>query len=308
MIEYETMDICFSKMFQRVIDAIEKTDLENIFKTFSEIKEPTITTGVGGSSIVSKYLANVLREKNHIICEDKMPRSLLYEDISSFKNVIACSYSGNNIGVTASFKNDLKKYLFSGNKKDFAIPLQYKVLDEEFSFVSVAGTFAPMAIAFLYYTDNNVSLLKEILSSTCDFDIKEASDVYEAVYGAENSTAATMLDSTMTEGAIASVVLHERYNYCHGRCMLNDKLPHDLILFEDRSELGQLMEKEFNVFYKRVIKIDRKYEDDIVNDFYQTYMVMLLCKKIAETKSRDFCLKVIPEMSDRLYLFKGEMK
>lgn len=307
MIEFETMDICFSKMKKRVFDAIECTDIQSIFETLKSIKEPTITTGVGGSSVVSKYLATVLRKKNHIICEDKMPRSLLYEDITGYKNVIACSYSGNNIGVRASFDNNLTKYLFSGNKKDGIIPLQYKVLDEEFSFVSVAGTFAPMAIAFLYYTDNNVSLLKEILNTKVEFDINTNEDVYEVVYGNEQATAAAMLDSTMVEGALASVTLHEKYNYCHGRCMLNNSIPHDLILFKDDTELGKLQEKEFDDFYKHVIKIERKYDDDIVNDFYQTFVVMQLCKKIAEAKGKDFCLKRIPDMSDRLYLFKGNM-
>lgn len=307
MIEYETMDICFSKMKKRVFDAIKGSDINTIFKTLEQIKEPTITTGVGGSSVVSKFLANVLRKKNHIICEDKMPRTLIYEDISGYKNVIACSYSGSNIGVKASFNNDLNKYLFSGNKKEEVIALQYKVLDEEFSFVSVAGTFAPMAIAFLYYTDNNEDLLKEILETKVDFIVNKDCDVYEVVYGEEESTAATMLDSTMVEGSLAAITLHEKYNYCHGRCMLNHHNPHDLILFKDDSELGKLQEKEFDEFYKHVIKIERKYDDDIINDFYETFVVMQLCKKIAEEKGKDFCLKAIPDMSDRLYLFKGEM-
>lgn len=307
MIVYETMDICFSKMKKRVFDAIENVDLNNIFETLSKIKEPTITTGVGGSSVVSKYLASVLREKNHIICEDKMPRSLLYEDITGYKNVIACSYSGNNIGVKASFDNNLTKYLFSGNIKEGIIPLQYKVLDEEFSFVSVAGTFIPMSIAFLYYTNNNIELLEEILDSKEDFEVNKECDVYEVIYGDEQATAATMLDSTMVEGSLASITLHEKYNYCHGRCMLNNSMPHELILFKDETELGKLQEKEFDEYYKHVIKIERKYEDDIINDFYQTFIVMQLCKKIAEAKGKDFCLKRIPDMSDRLYLFKGNM-
>ena len=43
----------FKLLEERVLDSLEKTDLERISSKLKEIKTPTITTGVGGSSVVS---------------------------------------------------------------------------------------------------------------------------------------------------------------------------------------------------------------------------------------------------------------
>lgn len=58
-----TMQDNFKLLEERVLDSLEKTDLERIKYELSQIKTPTITTGVGGSSVVSTYAAKVLATK-----------------------------------------------------------------------------------------------------------------------------------------------------------------------------------------------------------------------------------------------------
>ena len=53
----------------RTIDALKKTDLEYIRWCLNHIDEPTIVTGVGGSSVVSEFAAKVLRYRNKIITD-----------------------------------------------------------------------------------------------------------------------------------------------------------------------------------------------------------------------------------------------
>ena len=44
----EPMEVCFSKLRQRVLEAVETTDLDPLFRTFENINGPTAVTGVGG--------------------------------------------------------------------------------------------------------------------------------------------------------------------------------------------------------------------------------------------------------------------
>ena len=56
----EKMSECFKKLRLRINDAIAKTDLDAVFSKLRELKEPTIVTGVGGSSVVSAFLLCLL--------------------------------------------------------------------------------------------------------------------------------------------------------------------------------------------------------------------------------------------------------
>ncbi|MBQ8994703.1 MAG: hypothetical protein IJ091_02700 [Oscillospiraceae bacterium] len=303
----EKMEYCFSRLKDRVFSAIDNTDLDLLFSVLKTIDSPTIVTGVGGSSVVSAYFEKVLEKKNGIICTEMMPRDLLYRPLDGYNNVVACSYSGKNIGVTASFNNDLNKYLFSGNKIEGTTALRYTVLDQEESFVSLAGTLIPMSLLFLYYTDNDRELLKSILSMEQDFSCLPESTVIEVIYGRKQSVAARFLESTITEGALGAPVLHEKYNYCHGRCQLNFNQHNDLIYFSEENGLDELFKTEFPNFYRQITEIVSVFDDPVVNDFYLTYQAMLLCKKIAEKKGKDISIKVIPEISDKIYYYKGDM-
>ena len=70
-----------------------------VYYELSKINGPTLVSGVGGSSVVSEYASKVLAEKNHIITRNTEPRDFKYIDINLYKNVLTCSYSGNNYGV-----------------------------------------------------------------------------------------------------------------------------------------------------------------------------------------------------------------
>lgn len=301
----DDMYVNLKKILPRVLEALENTNLEDIFKKLADIKEPTIVTGVGGSSVVATFLAKVLNEKNHIIATFKFPRELKYMDLSGYKNVIAVSYSGRNIGVDASFDNDLNKYLLSGSTRENINSLQYTVLDEEYSYVSMAGTFIPLSIILMYYK-YDLDLIKEILSIRKDYDIDD-SKVYEIMTSEKSITACTMLESTMVEGSLVAPVIHEKYNYCHGRTMFNYYYQNVLIYFDDNSDLDKLFKDNLLKTYRKVIMIERKYDDSIIDDYYQTYLCLLLCKKISELQGKDMSIKNVPEISEIVYGYKGNI-
>ena len=108
---YQTMVFNFALLKDRVSDALYNTDLDYINSELSKLCEPTLLSGVGGSNVVSQFGAKVINVKNNIVSINCEPRDFLYQNNKAFKNVISCSYSGNNYGVELSFKNQLKKYL-----------------------------------------------------------------------------------------------------------------------------------------------------------------------------------------------------
>lgn len=302
----ENMYYNFLKLQNRILDSLEKTDLIEVKKILESIDEPTIVSGVGGSSVVSNFLSKVLSTKNCVICENVTARDLIYKNIDCFKNIIACSYSGENFGVDTSFDNHLNKYLLSKTEKGGIVNIKYSSEDIEKSFISLAATLIPMTILLAYYLDNDISIIKEILKILPEFDIKK-SDVYEILTGYETSTASKFIESTFVESGIGIPIIHDKYDYCHGRSTLGYNFDNSMIFFNMGNELDKLYEKELSNNYKNVIKFDRKYDDYIINDYYFTYLSMMLCKKIAEQKEKDLSIVEYSPLVKKLYYFKGEM-
>lgn len=299
----------FKLLEERVLDSLEKTDLERIKYHLEKIKTPTITTGVGGSSVVSNYAAKVLGKKNGIIAEHQEPRDMLYKQLNGYENVLACSYGGKNYGVDTSFSNDLKKYLLSRNPSsdELVTNLTYNAsIDSEDSFISLAATLMPMSIMLAYYNDNDISVIKEILKTAREYHI-DMDKVYEILSGYDTSTAALYLESTLVEAGLASPVVHDKYSYCHGRTTLSYHHDNSLIHFNKSTELDRLYQEELPQYYNGIITIDSKFNDPIIDDFYLTYQAMLLTKKMAEETGRDLSRMDYNPVVKKLYRYKGKM-
>ena len=303
--KYNTMEECFGNLNENIFYSIENTDLDEFFATLDKIDGPTIVTGVGGSSVVATFLAKILREKKHIIATFMSPRDLEYMDLGSYQNVVSCSYSGGNVGVTASFNNNLNHYLLTGHPKDFAENIVYN-MKEEMSYVSISATMVPLSLLFLYYTDNNLDLLKEILDS--DIDTPSKKDIYEVIYGYESQTAATMLDSCFIESGIAACALHDKYNYCHGRINLSRKKMSGVIYFRSNNELDEVITDTIPKLYDEITTIDCRYDDTVINDFYLTLISLKFIHAVALNNGVDVSDMKELLINDVFYLFKGKMK
>ena len=300
---YDHMDDCFANLKRNILEGIENTDTESLFNELSKINEPTLVTGVGGSSVVATFLAKVLTEKNHIICNYASPRDLVYMDLSSYKNVISVSYSGNNVGVTVSFNNQLKHYLFTGNKKEGINCLLYN-MNKEASYVSISATLVPISIIALYYC-NNLELIESLIDE--EIEISSNSSSYQVIFGYENKSAAMLLESSINESGMASCILHDKYNYCHGRLNTSRVLDSDLIFFNSDKEIDEMMLRQLPLHFKNIIKIDEEYDDPVINDYYDCIISMKTIHQIATEKHYDISDMKELEDNDFFYLFNGEM-
>ena len=291
----------FDILINRVLESLNKTDLEYIRQVLGTIKGNTLVSGVGGSSVVSTYASKILSKKNGIITTNVEPRDINYMNISNYLNILSCSYSGNNYGVEVSFNNSLMHYLLSSNYREDCVNIIYDA-DKEDSFISLSSTLIPMSILLSYYLDNDISIIEEILTSKLTNYIK-LSNIYEIFTGYETSSASKYLESTLTESGIAIAILHDKYDYCHGRSTIARDNNTIRILFNSDKELDNILINELNNIYV----LDKKYKDDIINDYYLTYICMLLTKEIASRKNRDLSRVDYLPIVKKLYRFKGEM-
>ncbi len=300
---YDKMNDCFATLKDKVEYAIANTDLDLFFRKLDEIEGPTLVCGVGGSSVVASFLSKVLREKKHIISTFAFPRDLKYMDLTPYRNVISVSYSGNNIGAEVMFQTDLKKYLLTGNERDDCDNIVYHMIRED-SYVSISATIVPLSLILLWYR-NDPYIVREILNE----EIRSDSDnsFYEVMSGYETSTASVMLESSITESGMAACVVHDKYNYCHGRINLSRHSDGDLIFFRMDNELDDLLYENLKNHFRKIITISRKYEDDVVNDYYATLISLKLIREIANNKGTD--ISDMKELADNdvFYRFNGEM-
>jgi hypothetical protein len=300
---YDKMNDCFATLKDKVEYAIANTDLDLFFRKLDEIEGPTLVCGVGGSSVVASFLSKVLREKKHIISTFAFPRDLKYMDLTPYRNVISVSYSGNNIGAEVMFQTDLKKYLLTGNERDDCDNIVYHMIRED-SYVSISATIVPLSLILLWYR-NDPDIVREILNE----EIRSDSDnsFYEVMSGYETSTASVMLESSITESGMAACVVHDKYNYCHGRINLSRHSNADLIFFKMDNELDDLLYENLKNHFRKIITISRKYEDDVINDYYATLISLKLIREIANNKGTD--ISDMKELADNdvFYRFNGEM-
>ena len=296
----------FEKLERRVIDTLNSTDLDRINYELHKIDGPTLISGVGGSSVVSEYASKVLAFKNGIITRNTEPRDFRYMSTNGYKNVLACSYSGNNYGVELAFDNDLKHYLLASkpNEKDGIVNLTYNCQNKEKSFISLAATLIPCSILLNYYVDNKLNSFGEV--NNYDFDVE--CDAFEIFSGFDTSTASKYLESTMVESGIGVPIVHDKYSYCHGRSTLSTVSNNIAIYFDSGTELDRLLLEEIRKYYKDVIILNsRLSKTSIVDEYYLLINCMYLTKYLAEKKEKDLSGVDYNPIVKKLYKYNGKI-
>ena len=303
----ENMHDNFKLLEERVIDTLCKTDLERIREDLIQMRGPVICTGVGGSSVVSEFASKVLNQKNGLVTDSLEMRDINYKKLDGYNSVLACSYSGNNYGVETAFRNNLEKYLLSTGSIEGIHNLLYESgYHKEDSFISLAATLMPMSVLLAYYLDGDLDKIYEILNGCREY-IFSSDKVYEIMSGYESSSAAKYLESTMTESGISIPIVHDKYSYCHGRSTMSHHNDHSLVMFNSGNELDKLLLDILGEYYKNIIRIDGKYDDSVLDDFYYTYQAMLLSYDMACSQDKDLSRVKYSPATKVLYKYKGEM-
>ena len=304
----KNMNINFKYLKERVIDSLEKSDLERIRYELLNIKDNTIVSGVGGSHVVSEFTSKVLNQKNKIITINSEPRDFLYRN-NYYKNVIACSFSGNNYGVELSFLKELKKYLLSNNTftdKDVTYLTYKTTIDKERSFISLGASLIPISILLDYYLDGDNKKIIDLIESK-EFNINNNSDIYEIFTGYDTSTSSKYLESTMVEAGIGIPIIHDKYSFCHGRSTFGINYNSSIIYLNRNTEFDKMILEELKKYYQTIIIIDSKYKDSIIDDYQMLIQCMYLTKYFAEKKEKDLSKVEYSPIVKKLYKYNGKI-
>lgn len=305
----------FDLLKKRIIDTHEVSDLKGIKDKIKSIKGNTICVGAGGSNVVANYASKVISKLNGNLVLCMMPRDLEHINLANFDNVLIASYSGKGKAVDLALNNKLNKYLLSNNdiKYDGVTNITYNnTIEKENSFISLADTLMPMSILLKTYMGlrdpHYISIIEEMFDKV-KVNIKW-NDIYEIIGGIENSTVIKYLESTMVESGIAVPVVHDKYDFCHGRSTLSYKNNSGLIYLDNRNkEIDKLILSEAKKYYTEVITLNGYYPspDELTDEFYMTLQAMYLTKKLAENKDEDLSGVDHSPLVYKLYNFKGTM-
>lgn len=305
----KNMQINFEFLKDRIVDSLSYTDLDYINNELSKLNEPTLFSGVGGSNVVSEFGSKVINIKNNIVSINSEPRNFLYQNNIPFKNVIACSYSGNNYGVELSFRDSLKKYLLSNNSfnDDNVTYLKYNTnIPKEKSFISLGATLIPVSILLSYYLNKDNNLILDCIEEL-PFNFNPTSNVYEIFSGYDTSTASKYLESTMVESGIRIPVVHDKYSYCHGRSNLGYNYNGTAIYYNRNTEFDKMMLEELKKYYNFIITIDSKFNDQILDDYQMLIQSMYLSKYIAEKNLIDLSKINYSPIVKKLYNYNKQI-
>lgn len=305
----KNMKVNFDLLKERVIDSLDNTNLDYIRRELSKLDKATLFSGVGGSSVVSEFGSKVINIKNEIITVNSEPRDFIYRNNSTFRNVIVCSYSGNNYGVELSFLKELRKYLISNNSfndNDITYLKYNTTIDKERSFISLGATLIPVSILMNYYLNGKNSLMLDCIEET-SFNFELESDIYEIFSGYDTSTASKYLESTMVESGIGIPIVHDKYSYCHGRSTLGINYNGIAIYYNRNTDFDKIMLEELKQYYSTIIIIDSKFEDPILDDYQMLIQSMYLTKYIAEKKSKDLSKVEYSPIVKKLYKYNGKI-
>ena len=111
----------------------------------------------------------------------------------------------------------------------------------------------------------------------------------------------------MVESGIGIPIIHDKYSFCHGRSTLGINYNSNVIYFDRKTEFDKMVLEELKKYYKQIIIIESKYNDQILDDFCMLVESMYLTKYIAERKEKDLSKIEYSPMVKSLYKYNGEI-
>jgi len=305
------MSYNFDVLKKRILDTLELTDVS---KKLKKIKGPTLCIGSGGSNVVASFASIVLNNKNNCCTKLFEPRDVLYENLENYKNAFICSYSGNNHGVNILRDLDIKKHLFTYgdiDEKPFNVIKCNSSMEKEKSFISLGATLMPMSILLSYYHKDAKNFISSSIDNVIDktFNISKDDFDYDVMSGNDTISAERYLDSTFTESGLGNILVHKKYDFCHGRSTLVYKRKRNLIyLVANRKELDKLLLDLLSNRYENIIVLESNFNDIVLDNYYLTLQAVYLSKYIAELKNVDLSIvDYDKDLCKTLYKYKGAM-
>ena len=311
--------VTFNKLEERLLRANENIDSNHNYEVLDTINDTSINIGSGGSYPPAIFSSKVLTEKG-IPSFSVTPRDAIYS-VKGVNNLIAYSWGGRNYAVKRAMENFRNPIIAHASEQELfkkELRFYYEGIDKEKSFISEADTLIPMGELLKYYLHNKGineqeylnSIIKDTFRNTImNYDVN--SKVFEIMTGDDTNTSSHILESTMSESAIGIPLLHEKYDYCHGRSVTSstNRKEHTLIyLLNQETELDRLLLELIPHNYKNVIILKSDVQDRIVGEYILSLKAVLLCNYISRIKGMSLSqVEYDPSVVKKLYRYQGEL-
>ena len=310
--------ITFSKLETRLLDANNNIDSSNNYKVLDSITDVSVNIGSGGSYPAAIFSSKVLTYQG-LPSFHMTPRDAMY-NVMGVKNLIAYSWGGRNYAVKRTmldYQNPIVAHASSEQLFKKEIRFYYEGMDKEKSFISEADTLIPMGELLKYYLHSEHlnekeylnNIIRETFNTTMDYDVN--SEVFEIMTGDDTNVSAHILESTMTESGIGIPLLHEKYDYCHGRSVTSstNRGKHTLIyLLNQETELDRTLLELIPHNYKNVITLRSDTKERIVGEYILSLKSVLLCNHISQIKKRGLSqVDYDPTVVKKLYRYQGDL-
>ncbi len=300
-------DYNYQKLEERIRYSLDNTS-SSFYEELKKIKGNTLITGVGGSMVVSLFLSKVLESKNHILCAVEEISSIYSKNLEGFQNLVVVSSSGKNNGVKQILDyGNTKKYLVTASTKNKPNVeyLTYATLDKEDSFISLAATLVPISILVHYYNDEKFCYENKKMDFFSNLDLHLD---FEVFYDYKSMVTAHFLESTFVEAGLASIILHDKYSYCHGRSTLGSKRKSNLLyLLSDTKDLDNLLLANLHLVYDHILILQSDFTDSILADYDLLCQAFSFVYELSQKLKRDLSKVKYAKIVPKIYHFKGSM-
>lgn len=336
----EPSTVNFSKLEERILSLNDT--LLNKSNNFREMLyqltidgNPTLIVATGGSKVVAYYFQLIIErlEIKGLICEVIEPRDYFYKNNKNqFANLIVVSASGNTNGIKNIFDDFIgDKFLITQNDREG----NYQVVswgnekyDREKSFVSLASSLGPITLMLDTTSSLNLEMssseIRKVNEKVQELLVKARKRVdavltdfknlslIQIISGYETKTSACVLESNLVETGTASVVVHDKGSFCHGRSNLLFRYPdsHVIYLCHQRKELDEVLINLISEEYSNISVFDTEdlNEDYFWKEYYLILQMYFLSRKISEDRNIDLTQpEYNPRLVRELYNFRGEM-
>lgn len=295
------MDEIQKYLLKNIQETLVNVD-QNLKKELNQITSPTICSGVGGSYPVAIFASKVLSEKNKVIASPMPLLEILQSN--NVQTVFVTSHSGKNTGVKQILAKVPNAYLLSTRKSKIghSILLNYKPEYPEKSFISLGNTILPISILMNYYNPSYEP--KEFVNLV---SIPENFEVVEIFSDYNTKSAAAFLECTITEANMGTVIIHDKYSFCHGRnnyTYFRKSLK--IYLCGKQNQLDKFLLNIFQEYQIPVTLLETQKKDPIEIDYELILKSFNLLLQMARLHQINLCkIKYAPYVP-KLYHFKWE--
>lgn len=293
---------------ENITNSLTATNLNNIFTKLNKINEPTLVCGVGGSSVVSTFLAKILNQKNNIITQNISIEDYYLQNTSLYHNLILVSYSGTNHGIKSLTNTNLNTYLLTHRKTKInnETLLNYSITNHHKSFISFDETIIPLSILICYYLD--ITKLDFKIPKLNNLSLKPFTNL-NIIYDESSKTCATFLETTFIESGTSSVSLHTKYSLCHGRSnIINNQDSLVIYLNTNNTELDQLLINELPKISNNFLILEELNKDIIIADYLLVLKSLSLLLYLNKTYNYEFVNVKYNKIVPTIYNYQGELK